>query len=36
MTPGGHWMRMGLIPRDGIRVHAPLTESELAWLFGDR
>jgi hypothetical protein len=36
LTPGGHWQRMGLIPRDGIRVHAPLTESELAWLFGDR
>lgn len=36
LTPRGNWMRRGLIPADGIRVHAPLTESERRWLFGDR
>lgn len=36
MTDRGNWQRVRLVPSDGIRVHAPLTESEMAWLWGDR
>jgi hypothetical protein len=37
LTARGNWQRKALIPKDGIRVpDAPLAESELRWLHGDR
>jgi hypothetical protein len=37
LTARGHWQRKALIPPNGIQVaDAPLTESELRWLHGDR
>lgn len=37
LTARGNWQRKALIPPNGIQVaDAPLTESELRWLWGDR
>jgi hypothetical protein len=37
LTARGNWQRKALIPPNGIQVaDAPLTESELRWLHGDR